>query len=120
MDIDTFQREEEFTSMTDEECLLANPFVKGMDIRTKEWSEYQFHWHRIFYCFANMSHLGGEFLVDEIEEIRWIEEMFEKLVLPATHKKVALASIRHRTSSTDMDFVPGKGSSPRTSCGSIG
>lgn len=46
MDINTFQREEDFTSMTDEECLLANPFVKGMDIKSKEWSEYQCHWHR--------------------------------------------------------------------------
>lgn len=63
--------------------------------------------------FANMSHFEGEFLVDEIEEISWIDEMFEKLVLPPTHKKVALASVRHRTSSMDMDFVPGKGLSPR-------
>lgn len=58
---------------------------------------------------ANMSHFEGEFLVDEIEEIQWIDEMFEKLVLPPIHKKVALASVRHRTSSMDMDFVPGKG-----------
>lgn len=41
MDINSFQREEDFTPMTDEQCLLANPFVKGMDIRSKEWSEYQ-------------------------------------------------------------------------------
>lgn len=60
-----------------------------------------------------MSPLIGEFLVDEIEEIRWIDEMFEKLVLPPTHKKVALASVKHRTSSMDMDFVPGKGLPPR-------
>lgn len=59
--------------------------------------------------FTNTSHIIGEFLVDEVEEIQWIDEMFEKLVLPSTHKKVALASVRHRTSSTDMDFVPGKG-----------
>lgn len=58
---------------------------------------------------ANISNFEGEFLVDEIGEIQWIDEMFEKLVLPDTHKKVALASVRHRTSSMDMDFVPGKG-----------
>lgn len=41
MDINTFQREEDFTPMTDEQCLLANPFVKGMDVKSKEWSEHQ-------------------------------------------------------------------------------
>lgn len=38
-DINTFQREEDLTPMSEEECLLANPFVKGMDIKSKEWSE---------------------------------------------------------------------------------
>lgn len=40
MDINTFQREEDLTPMTDEQCLLANPFVKGMDVKSKEWSEH--------------------------------------------------------------------------------
>lgn len=39
-DINTFQREEDFTPMTDEQCLLANPFVKGMDVKSKEWSDH--------------------------------------------------------------------------------
>lgn len=40
MDINTFEREEDLTPMTDEQCLLANPFVKGMDVKSKEWSEH--------------------------------------------------------------------------------
>lgn len=50
VDINTFQREEDFTPMTDEQCLLANPFVKGMDVKSKEWSEYQYRWQRLSQC----------------------------------------------------------------------
>ncbi len=32
-------RNEQFAPMTDEHCLLAIPWVKGMDLKTKEWSE---------------------------------------------------------------------------------
>lgn len=34
-----FQRDEDFLPLTDEQCLLANPLVPGMDLKTKEWSE---------------------------------------------------------------------------------
>ena len=42
-------------------------------------------------------------------DISWVDEMFDKLVLPGTRKEMILASVRHRNKSMDMDFVPGKG-----------
>ncbi len=36
-------RNEKFPAMTDEHYLLAFPWVKGMDLETKEWSESMKH-----------------------------------------------------------------------------
>lgn len=34
-------RVEDLTPLTDEECLLVNPWLRGLDLRTKEWGNYE-------------------------------------------------------------------------------
>ena len=34
-------RKEDLRPLTDEQCLLAIPWVKGLDLKTKEWGKYR-------------------------------------------------------------------------------
>ncbi|KUJ21199.1 P-loop containing nucleoside triphosphate hydrolase protein [Mollisia scopiformis] len=83
-------RNENFTAMTDEHCLLATPWVKGMDLKTKEWSQ---------------------FLVDELEEIVWNEKAFDNLVLPEGEKELVWDFVESKNMSNYAydDFIPEKG-----------
>ncbi|KAK0627316.1 P-loop containing nucleoside triphosphate hydrolase protein [Immersiella caudata] len=51
-------REEDLTPYTDEQCLLARPWVKGMDFVKKEW---------------------GIFFVDGLSDVEWNDQPFENL-----------------------------------------
>jgi hypothetical protein len=85
-------REEDLTPYTDEQCLLARPWVKGMDFEKKEW---------------------GMFLVDGLSDIEWNDQPFENLVLPKTDKQLAwdfVDSKAHYRQEYD-DFIATKGKS---------
>lgn len=34
-------RSEDLTPLTDDECLLATPWLRGLDLKTKEWGNYK-------------------------------------------------------------------------------
>ncbi|KAL6904124.1 P-loop containing nucleoside triphosphate hydrolase protein [Trichoderma evansii] len=52
------ERTQVFTPLTDEQCLLTNPWVPGFDLKAKEW---------------------GLFIVEEMKEIAWNDDAFENL-----------------------------------------
>ncbi|KAK4454470.1 P-loop containing nucleoside triphosphate hydrolase [Podospora aff. communis PSN243] len=83
-------REEDLTPFTDEHCLLARPWVTGMDFEKKEWAK---------------------FLVDGLTDIEWNDQPFENLVLPEADKQLAwdfVESKAHFRQDYD-DFISTKG-----------
>ncbi|KAF4629183.1 hypothetical protein G7Y89_g8970 [Cudoniella acicularis] len=83
-------RTEDLTPLTDEECLLTTPWLKGLDLKTKEW---------------------GMFRVDDLAEIVWNDAAFENLVLPGGEKELAWAFVENKNISNYVydDFVADKG-----------
>jgi hypothetical protein len=84
------ERAEEFTPLTDEELLMTTPWVKGFDLKSKE------------FCELNVS---------ELQEMVWNDKAFEKLVLPGGEKDLAWAFVENKSQSTSDfdDFIADKG-----------
>ncbi|KAK8087582.1 P-loop containing nucleoside triphosphate hydrolase protein [Apiospora hydei] len=75
--------------LTDEQCMVTHTHVKGMSIDTRQWS--------VFY-------------VDDLTDIDWRSEIFQRLVLPDGIKEMTLTAVKHKqTADIDVDVVPGKG-----------
>ncbi|KAL7757054.1 hypothetical protein ACKLNR_014047 [Fusarium oxysporum f. sp. zingiberi] len=86
---DTPGRSEILETLTDDMCLLANPWVKGFDLRTKEWA--QFH-------------------VNDLTPVLWNDAAFENLVLPGPEKQLAREFVENRTVANSFDdFIEDKG-----------
>ncbi|RSL72170.1 hypothetical protein CEP53_001209 [Fusarium sp. AF-6] len=84
------ERMEEIRPLTDLECILAVPRVKGFDLSTKEWCEFD---------------------VDDIGEADWNEAPYDNLMLPAGDKDLVMAfADRQRSAGISFDdFVKHKG-----------
>ncbi|RFU78510.1 p-loop containing nucleoside triphosphate hydrolase [Trichoderma arundinaceum] len=84
------ERKEDLTPLTDEQCLLATPWVYGFDLKSKEW---------------------GLFLVEEMKDIVWNDDAFANLVLPGDEKELAWSFIENKNfaSAGFDDFVTDKG-----------
>ncbi|KAK8079549.1 hypothetical protein PG997_007367 [Apiospora hydei] len=84
------ERTEDLRALTDEQCLLSTPWMKGFDLKSKEWCELR---------------------VDDLKDMTWNDEAFEKLVLPEGEKDLAWAFVENKSlSKTDFDdFIPDKG-----------
>ncbi|KAF4415952.1 hypothetical protein F53441_14581 [Fusarium austroafricanum] len=86
---DTPGRSENLETLTDDMCLLANPWVKGLDLRTKEWA--QFH-------------------VNDLTPVVWNDAAFENLVLPGPEKQLAWEFVENRALANNFDdFIEDKG-----------
>ncbi|UKZ54076.1 hypothetical protein TrVGV298_007881 [Trichoderma virens] len=85
-----FERKEDLTPLTDDQCLLCTPWVNGFDLKAKEW---------------------GLFLVEEMKEIVWNDDTFSNLVLPGDEKELAWSFIDNKNfANSDFDdFVTDKG-----------
>ncbi|KAL8306341.1 hypothetical protein RB597_003119 [Gaeumannomyces tritici] len=84
------KRSEDLAELTDEECMLAAPWVRGFDMTTKDWALFN---------------------VEDIRDVAWNDDAFEKLVLPNNSKELAWAFVENKSlerSSFD-DFVESKG-----------
>jgi hypothetical protein len=77
-------------ALTDKELLLTVPYVRGYALKAKTW----------FWLF-----------VDQITEIRFSDNAFETLVLPASQKKLIKACVetQRRYKHTFDDIIAGKG-----------
>ena len=86
----SLKRTETITALTDEQCLLASPWVKGLDLKTKDWAQFN---------------------IDELNEIVWNDAAFDHLVLPGNEKELAWAFVENKALSNNQfdDFVPDKG-----------
>ncbi|KAH8680953.1 hypothetical protein BX600DRAFT_445410 [Xylariales sp. PMI_506] len=84
------ERTEDFTALTDEQCLMTTPWMKGFDLKSKTWCE---------------------LCVDDMKDMVWNDEAFEKLVLPGGEKELAWAFVENKTLSKSGfdDFIPEKG-----------
>lgn len=84
------ERSEDLQALTDEHCLLATPWMKGFDMKSKDWCELR---------------------VDELKGMVWNDEAFDKLVLPGGEKDLAWAFVENKSlSKTEFDdFIPDKG-----------
>ncbi|XXG94856.1 hypothetical protein Hte_001115 [Hypoxylon texense] len=84
-------RGEDLRPLTEEQLLMTTPWLKGFDLKTKDWCE---------------------LCVDDLQEVTWNDEAFEKLSLPNNDKETALAFIKGKLLENDSgfdDFVRGKG-----------
>src|SRR3569833_68160 len=83
-------RTEKLDPLTDEQCLLATPWVRGLDLKTKEWARFQ---------------------IDSLSPIVWNDAAFDHLVLPGQEKQLAWAFVENKTLANNNfdDFVRDKG-----------
>ncbi|KAI1125324.1 P-loop containing nucleoside triphosphate hydrolase protein [Nemania abortiva] len=84
-------RAENLQPLTDDECLLATPWVRGFDLKSRQWCELH---------------------VEELQPVNWNDEAFEKLVLPNEDKYLAwdFVSAKNLAQSKGFDdFIPDKG-----------
>ncbi|KAH8683746.1 hypothetical protein BGZ61DRAFT_507865 [Ilyonectria robusta] len=84
------ERTEDLTPLTEEEMLMTTPWVKGFDLKSKEFCELH---------------------IADLKEMMWNDEAFEKLVLPGGEKELAWAFVENKSPSTSDfdDFIPDKG-----------
>lgn len=84
------ERTEDLRPLTEEHLLLTSPWLKGFDLKSKDWCELR---------------------VDELKDLAWNDEAFEKLVLPGGEKELAWAFVENKSlSKTGFDdFIPDKG-----------
>ncbi|KAF4338669.1 Fidgetin 1 [Fusarium beomiforme] len=86
---DTAGRSEVLDPLTDDMCLVANPWVKGLDLKTKEWAQ---------------------FFVDDLAPVEWNDAAFDHLVLPGTEKQLAWEFVENKTLANNFDdFIQDKG-----------
>ncbi|KAF2966102.1 hypothetical protein GQX73_g7478 [Xylaria multiplex] len=85
------KRVEDFQPLTDDQRLLATPWLRGFDLKDKKWCEV---------------------LIDELRPVTWNDEAFDKLVLPGDEKQLAWEFVEAKSlSRSDKfdDFIPDKG-----------
>lgn len=85
------ERVEDLRPLTDEQCMLTTPWMKGFDLKSKDWCELR---------------------VDDLkEDMVWNDEAFDKLVLPGGEKELAWAFVENKSLSKAGfdDFIPDKG-----------
>ncbi|ORY58234.1 uncharacterized protein BCR38DRAFT_461014 [Pseudomassariella vexata] len=84
------ERTEDLRPLTDEHCLLSTPWMKGFDLKSKDWCELR---------------------IDDLQDMAWNDEAFEKLVLPGGEKDLAWAFVENKSLSKAGfdDFIPDKG-----------
>ncbi|OTA69212.1 P-loop containing nucleoside triphosphate hydrolase protein [Hypoxylon sp. EC38] len=84
------ERHEDLRPLTDEECILAVPRVKGFDLRTKQW------------CYFN---------VVDLRKTSWSDSSYDNLVLPTDEKELLMGfANRERLREAGFDdFVKNKG-----------
>lgn len=87
---DAKSRKEDLGPLTDEQCMIATPWLRGMDLKTKEW---------------------GMFFIDELHDIVWNEKAFDNLVLPEEDKALTWDFVDAKRLSTNAydDFIADKG-----------
>ncbi|KAI1110388.1 P-loop containing nucleoside triphosphate hydrolase protein [Nemania sp. NC0429] len=85
------KRVEHLDPLTDDERLLATPWVRAFDLKSKKWCEVR---------------------VDELSPMTWKDEAFEKLVLPGDEKYLAWEFVEAKSLAEDEefdDFIADKG-----------
>ena len=84
------ERIEELTPLNEEQLLMASPWVKGFDLKSKEFCELH---------------------IADLKPLTWNDEAFDKLVLPGGEKELAWAFVENKSlSKSDFDdFIPDKG-----------
>jgi hypothetical protein len=83
-------RRENLEPLSDEQCLMTTPWMKGFDLKSKHWCELR---------------------VNDLQEMTWNDEAFEKLVLPNGEKDLAWSFVENKILSQGQfdDFIPDKG-----------
>ncbi|EEU42608.1 uncharacterized protein NECHADRAFT_47710 [Fusarium vanettenii 77-13-4] len=84
-------RSQQKTALTEKQCMLAVPRVKGFALSMKKWFE---------------------FAVSDITPITWNEKLLGNLVIPDEEKQLLLALVAHTAKEGDGgfdDFIEGKG-----------
>ncbi|KAH7035535.1 uncharacterized protein B0I36DRAFT_382223 [Microdochium trichocladiopsis] len=84
------ERIEHIEPLTEEQLLMTTPWVKGFDLKAKHWCELR---------------------IDDLRDMAWNDEAFEKLVLPGGEKELAWAFVENKSLSKGEfdDFIPDKG-----------
>jgi hypothetical protein len=83
-------RAEELAPLTDDELLMTCPWMKGFDFKSKSFCELK---------------------VADLEDMKWNDEAFEKLVLPGGEKELAWTFVENKSQCENDfdDFVADKG-----------
>ncbi|KAF4434895.1 Fidgetin 1 [Fusarium acutatum] len=86
---DTTGRSEDLEPLTDDMCLVATPWLKGFDLKAKDWAQ---------------------FYVDDLTPVVWNDAAFNHLVLPGTEKQLAWEFVENKTLANSFDdFIQDKG-----------
>ncbi|KAF5976068.1 Fidgetin 1 [Fusarium coicis] len=85
----TTGRSENLEPLTDDMCLVATPWLKGFDLKTKDWAQ---------------------FYIDDLTPVVWNDAAFNHLVLPGTEKQLAWEFVENKTLANSFDdFIQDKG-----------
>jgi hypothetical protein len=84
------QRSEILEPLGDEQCLMTTAWMKGFDLKSKVWCELR---------------------VNDLQEIAWNDDAFDKLVLPKGEKELAWSFVENKILSKGRfdDFISDKG-----------
>ncbi|KAK7711282.1 hypothetical protein SLS64_005304 [Diaporthe eres] len=87
---DLWGRNEDLSPLTDEQCLIADPWLTAFDLKTKRW---------------------GLVDIDGLSEVEWKYDAFDNLVVPDDEKQLAWDFVESKTTSNEAfdDFIPDKG-----------
>ncbi|KAJ4421393.1 hypothetical protein N0V82_003774 [Gnomoniopsis sp. IMI 355080] len=87
---DKHSRKEDLEPMSDYQCLLATTWLRGLDLKTKDWALFN---------------------ISDLSEIVWNDDAFDRLVLPGNEKDLAWQFVENkRLASNDFDdFIADKG-----------
>ncbi|KAH7313972.1 P-loop containing nucleoside triphosphate hydrolase protein [Stachybotrys elegans] len=86
----TQDKSSEGKTLSDQQCMLASPMVKGYCLNTKHWAQFN---------------------VDSVADIVWNDQAFDRLVLPHDYKSAVWAFVHAQLTKVDEfdDVIEGKG-----------
>ena len=104
-------RWEVLTPLTNEQCLLATPWVTGLDLKSKEWGKLPIS--RAQKDFDWLTPSTARFCIDNLSPIVWNDAAFTNLVLPGKEKELAWAFVENKALASNNfdDFIQDKGTS---------
>ncbi|MBE3048140.1 hypothetical protein IMZ48_37670, partial [Candidatus Bathyarchaeota archaeon] len=97
--------------LSDTDCLLATPYVTGLDLKTNEWGMSLSCFHSKAKRKKRLTLGLAAFRVSDLSPVSFNDDAFDNLVIPNDTKQLAWTAVRSQIlqRSLSNDFILGKG-----------